>query len=307
MVFNIILSYLLMMKQLTEREVQWLEAFTKKHEFFKPILESYRMNACLTNTQYYWLNLFIQISQNEDLKVSINYFKQVIIKIPCPHCSFLCTPQIKHCPKCGEPLPKINEISKIIGVSDSNISEIDFAEKNIIHSLEQQISKPIPLKDKFDVSSICYVKENEEIVGLSLSNCGLNYFPSEILKLTSLKHLALRRNNIVSLLKDIGFLSDLVYLNLRLNKLAKLPTSIGLLSNLKYLNLSSNDLRELPTSIGNLGSLKTLNLSNNKLKNVPECIENLNCLESLNLKANYWICIPESIEKLKKQGLQIYV
>ena len=293
------------MKQLTEREAQWLEAFTKKNEFFIPILDHYKKNASLTNTQYYWLNLFIRLSQTEDSKTRYKYIKQVIVKIPCPHCSFLCSPQIKHCPKCGEPLPKIDEILNIIGDSDSNVSEIDYAEKNIIHSLEKQISRPLPLKDKFDVTSTCYVKENEEITGLSLSNCELNYFPGEILKFASLTHLALRRNNIISLLKDIGFLSDLVYLNLRINKLTKLPSSIGLLTNLKYLNLSSNDLRELPASIGNLGSLKELNLSNNKLKNVPECIENLNCLEILNLKANYWISIPESIEKLKEQGLKI--
>ena len=293
------------MKQLTEREVQWLEAFTKKDEFFIPILEQYKIDASLTKTQYYWLNLFINLSQKEDSKARGIYFKQAIVKIPCPHCSFLCSPQIKHCPKCGELLPKIDDISKLLGISDFDIREIDYTEKNIIHSLEQQISRHIPLKDKFDVSLTCYAKENEEIIGLSLSNCGLNYFPREILKLASLTHLALRRNNITSLMKEIGFLSDLVYLNLRINKLTKLPTSIGLLSNLKYLNLSSNNLQELPKSIGNLGSLKELNLSNNKLKNMPRCIENLNCLEILNLKANYWISLPEDIEKLKEQGLQI--
>ena len=53
------------MKQLTEREVQWLEAFTKKLEFFIPILEHYKINASLTNTQYYWLNLFINLSQSK--------------------------------------------------------------------------------------------------------------------------------------------------------------------------------------------------------------------------------------------------
>ena len=292
------------MKQLTEREVQWLEAFTKQHEFFIPILEQYKINARLTDTQYYWLNLFIKLRQNEDSKGRINYFKQAIVKIPCPHCSFLWSPQIKHCPKCGEPLPKIDEISKILGVSD--ISGIDYAEKNIIHSLEQQISRPIPLKDKFDKNSNCYVKENEEIIGLSLSNCSLNYFPSEILKLTSLKHLALRRNNITSLLKDIGFLSDLEYLNLRLNKLKGLPASIGLLSKLTYLNLSSNILMKIPESIGNLGMLRELNLSNNKLKGIPDSIGNLKSLEILNIKANFWINLPEKIIRLKERGLQIY-
>ena len=293
-----------MMKQLTEREIQWLDAFTKKHEFFIPIFEQHKIDASLTNTQYYWLNLFINLSQKEDSKTRNIYFRQVIVKIPCPHCSFLCSPQIKHCPKCGESIPKIDEISKIIGVSD--ISGIDYTEKNIIHSLEQQISRPIPLKDKFDKNLNCYVKENEEIIGLSLSNCGLNYFPSEILKLTSLKHLALRRNNITSLLKDIGFLSDLEYLNLRLNKLKRLPASIGLLSKLTYLNLSSNILMKIPESIGNLGMLKELNLSNNKLKTIPDSIGNLKSLEILNIKANYWINILENVLRLKEGGLQIF-
>ena len=293
------------MKQLTEREVQWLEASTKKHEFFISILEEYKVNAYLTNTQYYWLNLFINLSQKEDSKARSIYFKQAIVKIPCHHCSFLCSPQIKHCPKCGEPLPKIDEIFNDIGVSDSNIIEIDYAEKNIIHSLEQQISRPLPLKDKFDINSNCYVKENEEIIGLNLSNCGLNYFPSEILKMTSLKHLALRRNNISSLLSNIGFLSDLDYLNLRLNSLKSIPASIGLLSKLKYLNLSSNVLMEIPESFGNLEMLKELNLSNNKLKHIPESIGNLKSLEILNINANFWINLPENILGLKEHGLQI--
>lgn len=295
------------MKQLTEREVQWLEAFTKKHEFFIPILEQYKLHAYLTNTQYYWLNLFIKLSQSEDTKARNIYFKQAIVKIPCPHCSFLCSHQIKHCPKCGEPLPKIGEISKTIGISDSDISGIDYAEKNIIHSLEQQISRHIPLKDKFDINSTCYVKENEEIIGLNLSNCGLNYFPSEILKLTSLTHLGLRRNNITSVMRNIGFLSDLEYLNLRLNELKKLPGSIGLLTKLKYLNLSSNNLMEIPESIGNLGILKELNLSNNKLKVIPDSIGNLKSLEILNIKANFWIVLPEKVLRLKEQGLQIII
>ena len=293
------------MKQLTEREVQWLEAFTKKHEFFIPILEHFKISAYLTNTQYYWLNLFINLSQSEDLKAQNKYHKQVIVKIPCPHCSLLCSSQIKRCPKCGEPLPKIDEISKIIGFTDSNISEIDYTEKNIIHSLKQQINRPIPLKDKFDISLTCYVKENEDITYLRLSNCKLDYFPSEILKLTSLKHLDLRRNNIQLLLNNIGFLSDLEYLNLRLNKLKTLPASIGLLSNLKYLNLSSNNLMEIPETIGDLGMLRELNLSNNKLKSVPASLGDLQSLEKLNIKANFWISLPESILKLKGRGLQI--
>jgi len=292
------------MKELTDKEQKWLDIFAKKHEFFKPFLEQYKIETHLNITQYDWLNLFVKLSEANNSKTRKKYFKQSIIRIPCPHCTFLCSPKIKYCPKCGEPLPIIEEFFKMIG--DSEISSIDYVEKNIIHSLEKQINKQIPLKEKFDISSTCYIKEDEEITGLSLCKCELNYIPSEILRLKSLKHLALRRNNITTLMKEIGLLSNLEYLNLRINKLKQLPASIGLLSDLQYLNLSSNDLMELPKSIGKLIMLKELNLSNNKLTKIPESIGDLNSLEILNLEANYWMNLPESIIKLKEQGLQIY-
>ena len=292
------------MIELTDKEQKWLDIFAKKHEFFKPFLERYKIETHLTKTQYYWLNLFVKLSEADNSNTREKYYKQSIIKIPCPFCTFLCSPQIKHCPNCGDPLPIIEEFFKMIG--DSEISSIDYVEKNIIHSLEKQINKPIPLKEKFDVNSTCYVKEDEKITGLSLYKCELNYFPSEILRLKSLKHLALRRNIITTLMKEIGLLSKLEYLNLRINKLKKLPASIGLLSNLQHLNLSVNTLMELPKSIGKLMMLKELNLSNNKLKTIPESIGDLNSLEILNVKANYWMKLPESIIKLKEHGLQIY-
>ncbi len=347
------------MRELTDRELQWLEAFGKNHEFFTSFLLHYKLKNHLANNQYYWLSLYInQAEENGDtllnieeitfleeksetyeqlrellriykdkgyleklkyqeltslktkimgetreVKPKVSTFKHKIVKIPCPHCNFLCSPQISHCSKCGEPLPKLVNFNEYNEVSD--VIDVDYTERNIIFALEKLIDKSIPLKEKFDTNSTCYVKEGDEITGLSIFNCGLSAFPSEIIRLKYLKHLALRRNNLTDLPKNIGFLSNLEWLDLRINKLEKLPNAIGLLYRMKNLNFSSNNLTTIPDSIGDLLMLKRLNLSNNKLKNVPECIENLNCLESLNLKANYWISIPESIEKLKEQGLQI--
>jgi len=143
------------MKELTDKEQKWLETFAKKHEFFKPFLERYKIEAHLTKTQYYWLNLFVKLSEAENSKTRKKYVKQSIIKIPCPHCSFLCSPQIKYCPECGDPLPIIEEVFEMIG--DSEITNINYVEKNIIHSLEKQINKQIPLKEKFDLNSMCYI------------------------------------------------------------------------------------------------------------------------------------------------------
>ena len=349
------------MKELNDVESRWLEAFAKKHDFFASFMLHYKLKNCLSNNQYYWLNLYINQAEHDgdaqlnneeikfleensetneklrellklfedkgylenlfykeflDLKTAITGkieegkpverpFKHKVVKIPCPHCSFLCSPQIQFCSKCGEPLPKLEQYDKYSGVSD--IPDIDYTERNIIHSLEKLINHPVPLKEEFTVSATCYIKEGDEITGLSLFNCGLNTLPREILKITSLKNLAFRRNNLETLPKNVGFLSNLEYLDLRLNNLEKLPPAIGLLLKLKNLNLSSNNLVEIPDPIGELLMLKNLNLRNNKLKNLPECIENLTCLEILNLKANYWIEMPECIKKLNEQEVQVLI
>ncbi|MHA1933166.1 MAG: leucine-rich repeat domain-containing protein [Promethearchaeota archaeon] len=347
------------MKELSEREIQWLETFAKNHDFFASFLLHYKLKTHLSNNQYYWLHLYINqakqqgdtllstseieflkefskgneiiteifgiyedkgyldkgnyeellnlkaemMGDSKEVKASESLLKHKIVKVPCPHCSFLCSPQIKLCSKCGEPLPKLEKISEDSRTSE--ISDEDYTEKNILHSLEKRIDKQIPLSEEFNRSSTCYIKEGEEITGLSIFNCGLKAFPHELLRLKFLKNLALRRNSIKHLPKEIGFLSNLEYLDLRLNNIEMLPNAIGLLYNLKNLNLSSNSLMTIPDSIGDLLMLKTLNLANNKLKSIPIAMENLHSLKSLNLKANHWITIPENVKKLESKGLDI--
>ncbi len=55
------------MRELNHKEIQWLEAFTKKHEFFASFLLHYKLSNHLSNNQYYWLRLFInQAEENDD-------------------------------------------------------------------------------------------------------------------------------------------------------------------------------------------------------------------------------------------------
>ncbi len=347
------------MKELVDREIQWLQAFAKKHEFFASFLLHYNLKGYLSNNQYYWLNLFLNQAEDQgdtilsateiefleefskgsekigvflgiyednryledgkykeflslkaemmgnlkEVKAPESIFKHKVVKIPCPHCSFLCSTHIKFCSKCGEPLPKMEKLNELARISD--ISEEDYTEKNILHSLEKLIDKSIPLREEFSRSSTCYIKEGEEITGLSIFNCGLKVFPHKILRLKSLTHLSIRRNSIEYLPKEIGFLSSLEYLDLRLNELETLPNAIGLLLKLKNLNISSNNLVTIPDSIGEMVMLKNLILNNNKLKSIPKTIENLHSLKSLHLKANHWITIPENIKKLELKGLNI--
>jgi len=288
-------------------EIEFLADFSTGNENLRTLFSIYEDEGYLDKGKYEeLLSLKAEMmGAPKEQKAPESLFKHKVVKILCPHCSFLCSPHIQFCSKCSEPLPKLEKLNEYSRTSE--ISDEDYTEKNIIHSLEKLIDKPIPLSEEFNRSSTCYIKEGEEITGLSLFNCGIKAFPHEILRLNFLKHLALRKNNIGHLPKEIGFLSNLEYLDLRLNKLETLSNAIGLLLKLKNLNLSSNNLKIIPDSIGDLLLLKTLNLSNNKLKSLPECIENLTCLESLNLKANFWIKMPESIEKLKEEGLQIII
>ena len=213
------------MKELTDREIQWLEAFAKNQEFFASFLLHYHFKQHLSNNQYYWFQLYVNqaeeqgdsllntseiefltkfSTENERLKAILNnyedkgfldkdkyeellnfkgemmgvpkemkaqrsFFKHKVVKVPCPHCSFLCSRHIKFCSKCGEPLPKLEKLNGFAETSE--ISEEDYTEKNIIHSIETLIDKPIPLVKEFSKSSTCYTKEGEELTGLSIFNC----------------------------------------------------------------------------------------------------------------------------------------
>jgi hypothetical protein len=223
-----------------------------------------------------------------------------IIKILCPHCGFLCSPQIQFCSKCGEPLPKIHSSQ---GQSNSeNIHIIESETEKIIKFIEKEIQKPIPLMNNIKPNENGYVCENGEITQLSLSKCGLDTIPAKIMKLKTLKKLFLRRNCLQEMPNSIGMLSNLEMLDLRINELKELPKSIGLLSNLKYFNISSNELFSIPETIGNLESLTLLNLNNNKLRSIPESIGNLKQLKELKIKANFWITVPECVECLQQNG-----
>ena len=228
---------------------------------------------------------------------------QRIVKVLCPHCSTLCSPQIKYCLKCGEPLPE-NCCSEQ-PIIPNNLHVFESQARKIIKFIEKEIQKPIPLVEKIKPNATGYTCENDEITRLNLFKCGLTTIPANILKLKSLKQLSLRRNNITELPEFIGFFSNLEMLDMRINELTGLPNSIGLLSKLKYLNLSSNQLFTIPESIGNLSSLTKLNLSNNKLRSLPESLGDLDCLKELDIKANFWITLPESVKRCQQNGLLI--
>lgn len=215
----------------------------------------------------------------------------------------LCSPQIKYCSKCGEPLPSIKQ--RISKDNKNNIIKSILDYVDILKKLEKEIQHQIPFTEVLQPNHTGYIEENGNVTGLNLYKCKLTKIPDQIFKLLTLKMLLLRRNNLIELPKEIGFLTQLEILDLRINQLKNLPHAICLLQNLKYINISSNSLFSIPKSIGNLKSLELLNLSNNKLKSVPDSICNLKSLKELNIKANFWISPSQSLNTLEKRGVTI--
>jgi Leucine-rich repeat (LRR) protein len=99
---------------------------------------------------------------------------------------------------------------------------------------------------------------------LDLSNCALNYVPSQISYFTKLQEINLSNNNIHGLGDALFSLPMLKELNLSGNKLKDLPISIGNSPALTKLNLSNNELVSLPANFGNL-KVSTLNVEGNQL------------------------------------------
>ncbi|MBD3254177.1 MAG: hypothetical protein GF383_03750 [Candidatus Lokiarchaeota archaeon] len=227
-----------------------------------------------------------------------------ITRMPCSHCSHLCSPKAKACPKCGEPLTPLKNTADL----DYNYNMISerTSHEFYIKSIENNINHQIPKLRKVNKGIRGYKKAEDQILTLSLFKCRLTEIPPEVYQLSSLKKLFLRRNSLEIISKEIMFLENLEILNASINKLEHISPSIGSLTNLKYLDLSSNNLKAIPETVGNLKSLEYLNLSNNKLLNIPESFAGLSSLRYLNLKANFWIEIPSSVHDLRAKGLEIY-
>jgi hypothetical protein len=88
-------------------------------------------------------------------------------------------------------------------------------------------------------------------------------FPSEILKLTELKHLNLKENGIESI-----------------------PDNIDKLSKMESLNLLDNNLKEINPSICDCSSLIELRIGG-EISSIPDCLKKMKTLKHLSLQSNY--------------------
>jgi Leucine-rich repeat (LRR) protein len=111
-----------------------------------------------------------------------------------------------------------------------------------------------------------YIKQNEDIIDSFLRLYDLQSY------LNSINKYSVNINNF-EIPESIGKLTNLKRLILKQNNLNTIPQSISQLQNLKELDLSQNNFEEIPEVINSLKSLEKLNLKKNKINKISESMK----------------------------------
>ena len=108
-----------------------------------------------------------------------------------------------------------------------------------------------------------------------LSDTFLDFLPANFGRLTKLRVLELRENQLATLPKSMSRLTSLRRLDLGQNDLCDLPDVVGAIPSLAELWLDGNKLDVLPEFIGNLqvrfSKLETVNQGTCSIYHLPEC------------------------------------
>jgi len=181
-------------------------------------------------------------------------------------------------------------------MSNNNLVPV---QADVIKSIENIISKSIPIVSNFTEYTFGMKIENNLITNLSLFYAGLETLPPLIGNLNSLKTLNLSNNNLKNLPETIVNLNNLRTLNLSFNYLEFLPESLCDMASLRELKLFENNIKELPQNLGNFERLRVLDLRFNSLVKLPESIGDVKPLKSLQLSCNSLKNLPASVVNLK--------
>lgn len=152
---------------------------------------------------------------------------------------------------------------------------------------------------KFSISKLPRdFKKLQQLKGLGLIFCELDYVPDSIGYLSNLTSLSLMHNNISSLPDSIGNLKLLETLALGSNSLTFLPNGFCEMQSIKGLYMHDNKISQLPENIGNLKNLVFMDFSSSKISGIPESMGELEKLETLFLIGNKLTDLPKSFGKL---------
>ncbi len=152
--------------------------------------------------------------------------------------------------------------------------------------------------------------ENGRVVFLDLGNPNvsgtfLTMLTSDIGKLTALRVLILKGNEIQVLPSEIGNLTELKELDLASNDIGELPASFTNLKSLEKLDLRSNEIAEFPSQLLQFPSLWYLHLRGNRISYLPEAISGMTSLRELYLQNNRLTSLPKGIMKLNLQYYEL--
>jgi Leucine-rich repeat (LRR) protein len=139
--------------------------------------------------------------------------------------------------------------------------------------------------------SVCMEKAASRLQSLNFSGNRLNFFPSDILRLTQLRRLNLSYNPIGDISRDHFFMMGsrmamLQQLDLSNTNLAYLPDDLSNMRFLRILIMKENYLEELPPYISSLSRLEVLDVRRNRLKSIPKTLFKLHSLRVLSLGDN---------------------
>mmetsp|Transcript_19488 Transcript_19488/g.40147 ORF Transcript_19488/g.40147 Transcript_19488/m.40147 type:complete len:501 (-) Transcript_19488:39-1541(-) len=126
---------------------------------------------------------------------------------------------------------------------------------------------------------------------------------TEIGLLTNLKLLEVAYNEIKIIPSEIGLLSNLWGLKVAYNNITSIPSEM--LANAKFttLDMNYNKITSVPSDIGLLTNLRELKLGYNQIKAIPTAIGTMSMLEKLFMEYNRIEAIPSEIGLLTELGV----
>ncbi len=150
-------------------------------------------------------------------------------------------------------------------------------------------------------------KQAATVRNLDLYLKNLQGFPPQILTLTNVERLGLRKNDVGTVPDGIASLTKLYWLDLGQTKLTELNPAIGRLSALQTAYLNDNLLTTLPASLGDLSKLTYLNADRNKLTSVPNELGRLSSLKWLRLNGNQLTALPADLTGWSQNLKRLYL
>ena len=214
-------------------------------------------------------------------------------------------------------IPKMPKLKKLdisnnllqrvpLGIKKLKNLDVLVLEENFYESIPIRRLKRAPQVNEVSLSKshvIAIDQQNYQkldfIEVFKINKCGLEEIHPSFFKMKGLKELQLQENQLKTIPKGIGHLTDLRKLSFYKNSLTELPADLFDLD-LQIIDLYYNDLEVIPEAIGNWEKLVVLFLAHNRIYSLPETIGKLKNLEELYLHHNRLSALPQDLEKLSK-------